>query len=424
MAAGPGADRRLSARHVGLALLIAGGLLCAWLMFLFVPWQPVPGGMPEAVPADRIFTAEEIERGEAYAGLARIIGWSSLAITLAVAAWLGFTRRGAHLLDWLRAPWPVMVVLMSFTVLAISTLATLPVVILGWDRRKHVGLTEQSLLGLLRDQGVALAIEVVFTSVAMLVLIGVARALPRWWPAVAGLLGGGLVIASTYLYPVVVEPAFNSFTPLPAGQLHQRIDSLAVVEGVPLDEVLVADASRRTTALNAYVSGFGDSRRVVIYDTLLEQLPEDEVVTVVAHELAHARNADVEIGTALGVAGTLAGIGLLALLLHAPAVRRRADVTGAGDPRVVALVLALSAFGSLGGAPLENAISRQFEARADVDALKATGDPVAFVELQRHLALAAVSDPTPPAWSQWWFGSHPTVLQRIAVAEALSTRTG
>jgi STE24 endopeptidase len=216
------------------------------------------------------------------------------------------------------------------------------------------------------------------------------------------------------VYPVVVEPLFNSFEPLPNGSLRSSILRLADREGVRVEDVLVADASRRTTTLNAYVSGFGSTRRVVVYDNLVEGLPEDQALSVVAHELAHARHGDVVVGSALGAAGALAGVGLLALLVGAGPTRRRSMA----DPAVVPLVLALIAIGSLLASPVQNTISRQVETRADVDALRTTRDPEAFVAMQRQLALRSLADPTPPAWSQFWFGSHPTTLTRIAIARS------
>ena len=428
MAAGPPPDRRpapsraLTDRTVGLALVVAGLLLVIWLGVELVPWHPVPGGRPAPVPVGDVFSAAEVDRAEAWARLGRLISWSSLAISLAVASWLGFTGRGARLLGRLTLPWWSAVVVLAFLVVGIGRLATLPVALMAWQQRTRVGLTHQPLAGVLRDQGVGFAYEVATSALVLLAVIGLARLLPRAWPAVVALVGSVFVVASSYLWPVLVEPAYNHFEPLRDPALERGIQQLAAREGVRVDEVLVADASRRTTTLNAYVSGFGDSRRVVLYDTLLEELDRREVLSVVGHELAHARHGDVEAGTVLGVGGTVVGAGLLALLLGAPGVRRRAGVSGIADPRAVALLLALSAWGTVLVMPVENAVSRQLETRADVDALKATGDPVAFVRMQRALAVTSLADPTPPAWSQWWFGSHPTVLERIALAERLGDR--
>ena len=188
---------------------------------------------------------------------------------------------------------------------------------------------------------------------------------------------------------------------------------LADREGVAVDDVLVADASRRTTTLNAYVSGFGGTRRVVLYDTLVDDVPRDEALSVVAHELAHARHDDVVTGTALGAAGALAAVGLLGV---AAGRWRRRGWPGMQEAAVVPVLLAVVAVAGLLAAPVQNGISRQIEIRADVDALRATDDPAAFRALQRRLALRSLADPTPPAWSQWWFGSHPGVLTRTALA--------
>jgi len=172
----------------------------------------------------------------------------------------------------------------------------------------------------------------------------------------------------------------------------------------------VADASRRTTTLNAYVSGFGSSRRVVVYDNLVDgqsRIDDREILSIVAHELGHARQDDVLTGSLLGAAGALLGVGLLGLLVGG----------GVADPRQVPRVLALMAIAALLASPVENGISRRIETRADVASLRATADPEAFAEVQKELALKSLADPTPYAWSQFWFGSHPTTLQRIALAE-------
>jgi len=280
--------------------------------------------------------------------------------------------------------------------------------------RRHVldyGLSHQPWGAFALDLVKSEALDVVVTSLALVVLVGCARRWPRAWPAVAGGAVATLVLLGSLVYPLVVEPLFNSFTPLPDGPLRTRILDLADREGVDVDEVLVADASRRTTTLNAYVSGFGGTRRVVVYDNLVEDLGEDETVSVVAHELSHAEHQDVLVGSTLGAAGAALGVGLLALVV---AGRRG---SGVADPRTVPRVLVLVALAGLLASPVQNGISRQVETRADVDALRVTGDPAAFVSLQQQLARRSAADLTPPAWSQAWFGSHPTTMSRIGLAE-------
>jgi STE24 endopeptidase len=259
----------------------------------------------------------------------------------------------------------------------------------------------------------------VATSLALLVLVGISRRSPRWWFAWAGAVALVLSLAGSFLYPVLVEPLFNRFEPMSAGPFKASVLRLADREGVQVDDVLVADASRRTTTLNAYVSGFGGTRRVVVYDNLLEELTPAQARVVIAHELGHAKNRDVVTGTALAGVGAVAGVALLALLLDSGRLRRRTGTSGPADPSAVFTVLALVAVGSFMVSPVQNTVSRAFEARADRVSIQATGADATFVQMQRRLALTSLADPSPPWLSQLWFGSHPTVLQRTGLPESL-----
>jgi STE24 endopeptidase len=402
----------VSERRTAVLVALAAATLFVVLAVLFVPWDPVPGGaLRDPDPAD-YFTAAEIARGEDFARWARVWSWSSLVVSLVALGALGFTRAGRTLVDRLPGPWWVQVALAVAAVEVVVRLLTLPFAI---ALRRHLldyGLSNQAWSAYAVDLVKSEALDVVVTSLAVLVLVASARRWRRAWPAVAGAGLATLVVLGSLVYPLVVEPLFNSFTSLPDGPLRERILDLADREGVDVDDVLVADASRRTTTLNAYVSGFGSTRRVVVYDNLVEDLGEDEAVSVVAHELAHAKHQDVLVGTTLGAAGAALGVGLLGLLLG-----RRRDDEGVADPANVPRILALVAVAGLLASPVQNGISRHVETRADVEALRVTGDPAAFVALQQQLARRSVADLTPPAWSQAWFGSHPTTMSRIALAE-------
>lgn len=403
-------DFRAGERRVALGMVLIGLAVFALVAMTRVPWEPVPGGTPAAVPASSVFSRDEIDLAEHYARWARTWSWSSLVVSLALACWLGFSRRGRSWAERVPGWWWVRVVAVVAALTVLGRLLTLPFGIALRQLRVEQGLAAgtwgQWTVDLVKGE----LITVLTTSIAVITLVGSARRWPRLWPAIAGALGAALVVAGSFVYPLLVEPVFNDFEPLPDGPLRQEVLALAQAEGVRVDDVLVADASRRTTTLNAYVSGFGHTRRVVLYDTLVDDGARDETLSVVAHELAHARHGDVVTGTTLGAAGVLLGIGLLGLLL--PVGERR----GAADVGTVPRVLALAAIAAVLAAPVQGTVSRQLETRADQTALEQTKDPEAFIALQRRLALRAHADPTPPAWSQWWFGSHPTVLERIALA--------
>jgi STE24 endopeptidase len=404
---------------VALVVTVVGACAFVVLAALLVPWHPVPGGTPAPAAAGGIFTPAEVARAEDFSRVARLWSWSSLVVSIVVACVLGFSRWGQRLVGRLPGWWWVRVVLAVAIVVLIGRVLTLPFAVLLRHHALDYGLTRQPWSGFTVDLLKNEILTIVVTSLVLLLVIGCARRWPRAWPAVAGGLLAALVLVGSFVYPVVVEPRFNTFTPLANGPLRTDIMKFAAQEGVSIDDVLVADASRRTTTLNAYVSGFGDTRRVVLYDNLVNDVPREQTLSIVAHELAHAKNDDVLTGSLLGAAGAVFGVGLLALLVGTVGERRGLSMR---DPAVVPLVLALVAIGSLLAEPVQNVVSRRIETRADVVALEVTRDTNAFVGVQRQLALRSLADPTPPAWSQFWFGSHPTALARIAIARQLAER--
>jgi STE24 endopeptidase len=409
-------ERAAPSGRLSLAVTLVSGIAFVVVAALVVPWHWLPGQHVTAVPAGEVFSPAEIAKGEHVSGLLRHLAWGNLVVGLVAAGLLGFTRWGSALVGRLPGPWWVKVVWGCLAVNVVSAVAAVP---LSWSAQRvelSEGLSHQGWGSWTTDRVTSLGVTWAFTSVALLVVVALARLAPRTWPAWAALAAAALAMLGSFIYPVVVEPLFNDFTPMKAGPLRSDIFELAKVEHVHIDDVLVADASRRTTTLNAYVSGFGSTRRVVVYDTLLTGLPPAQIEMIVAHELGHAKHQDVLIGTALGALGSAFGIGLLGLLLGRRGLLGKVRADGLGDPRVVPLLLALALFGSLFASPVESTISRAIEARADLTALQATRDPETFIAMQKQLALRSLSDPTPPAWSQFWFGSHPTVLQRIGMA--------
>ena len=414
--AGPRLARRPAVVTVVVSAALVGGLAA-----VLVPWDWVPRGSLVPQQASALFTPEQVERAERFAAWKRAFGWTSYFLSLAVLVVLGLTPRGARLLRRVvrRRRWWLAVPVAALTILVVERLVVLPFAVGAHETDLRFGISRQGYAAWSLDQVKSLAVSWVATSLLLLVIVGFARRAPRWWFAWAGSAALALTVAGSFLYPVLVEPVFNKFTPMSAGPFKQSVFRLAAREGVQIDDVLVADASRRTTTLNAYVSGFGGTRRVVVYDNLLDELTPAEARVVIAHELGHAKNDDVLLGTVLGGLGSVGAVTLLALLLDSERVRRRADVAGAGEPAAVALVLALAAAGGFVASPVQNTVSRAIEVRADRVALEATGSAETFVQMQRRLALTSLADPTPPRLSQLWWGSHPTVLQRAGLPDSL-----
>ena len=263
-------------------------------------------------------------------------------------------------------------------------------------------------------------VGVVLTGLGMVALFGSARAWPGWWPAVAAPGAALLALVLGLIAPIVFERLFNRFRPLPDEELAGELRELSVRAGVPVRTMLVSDASRRTRKHNAYVSGLGPTRRLVVFDTLLDDVPRDELRVVVAHELGHRRFRHVAAGTALGMAGAAGAVLILWGLLSRPGLVSAAGATGAGDPRVVPLVLLVLLVLGLLALPFETWLSRRWERTADRFALALTGDAGAFERVFRRLARANLSDLDPPRPLYLLLFTHPTPPERIAVARMMS----
>jgi STE24 endopeptidase len=153
-------------------------------------------------------------------------------------------------------------------------------------------------------------------------------------------------------------------------------------------------------------------------------MPAPQLRLIVAHELAHAKSRDVLKGAVAGALGAAAVVGLLFLLMSWAPLLRRAGVSSAGDPRSLALLLALVALlGTLTG-PLQLLVSRRVEARADVHALELTRDPAGVIRMQRQLAVSNIADLDPNPLVYGLFASHPTSPERIALARSWAKLRG
>jgi STE24 endopeptidase len=410
-----------SARAALVAALVLGVAL-AVVIVVRTPWTvlPVPPGGRTLLDPSAGLSAAQVDRAEAFAALLRPASLFSLFLGLSVAGVLGLTRLGGRLVRAVAVPlgggWVWQVLLGVLTLTVIGRLFTLPLSAYAEVIRHRYGLSTRSWGLWLRDVGVATAIDAGLTAVGLLALVWLARSAPRTWWAWGAVGAAALVVVGSFLWPVVIEPAFNRFESMQAGPLRSDLLALAEENGTPVQDVLVSDASRRTTTLNAYVSGFGSTRRIVVYDTVLDTLPDAQIESIVAHELGHVSADDVLTGTLMGALGAAAGVAALGWLLSLGPLLRRSGAESAGDPRIVPLILFLMAIGTLVSTPLQNLVSRHIEARADVHALDLTDDPAALVDLQRQLAAANLADPDPPTALQWFFGSHPTTAERIALA--------
>ena len=365
------------------------------------------------------FSEEQIARHGAYRGptyLAFFVGLAIEIVTL-IALARGPLPRLASALDSVRGGFPVRVALIGLFVAAVTTAAALPLsYVRGYAIQKAWGLSTQNIGGWMSDVGRGFAVSAVIAAISTIVFYGLVRWQPRtWW--VWGWAAFSLLTALlVFLYPVVIAPLFNKFTPLQDEQLAADIRSLARDVGVKVDEILVADASRRTTAENAYVAGLGSTKRVVVYDTLLEGGGRDDTLFVVAHELGHEKENHVLKNVGLSCIGLAVGFGALFWLASRPEVWRWAGADGIADPRGLPVVLLFAAVLGIMSLPAQNAVSRSFERAADRTAFTLLPDPDPAVRSFRRLAFSNLADLRPPAPVEYLFFTHPPIPDRIEAA--------
>lgn len=411
---------RVSAWVVLAVLVVAGAVVTAVL----VPWHSAPAPRADQVAALHSLPPEAVARGRAFHADLRPGTYLSMAIGLIAALVLGLTPLGAKIVELCGRPfhdhWIARALLGGLVVVFLASVVTLP--FSAWRQviLRRYGLSTQGWGGWVVDLLKGAAVTAVLGAVALLGFYAITRYAPRWWWAWGAAGAALLVVLLSFIFPVLVEPVFNKFTPMPDSPLRTELMAMASRDGVPVKDVLVADASRRTRAVNAYVSGFGATRRIVVYDTLLEQATPAEVESVVAHELGHAKDGDVITGTVLGALGAAAAVIVVYLLGSWTGLLRLAGVDSIGEPRAIALLLAIVAIGGLLASPAQALVSRRVEARADAHALALTGDPTTFEAMQARLSTVNLADPDPNRVEYWLFASHPSTVERMAAARAFA----
>ena len=375
---------------------------------------------PATAAAQAYFSPAELARAEDFRELQRILGLGGELVAGAALAWLAFRPPGRVRRALERAaahPWRG-AALAGAGISAGLVVVDLPISFWAHERAVDVGLSTQAAGAWFGDVAKSTAIGALFAAAGAVLLLALVRRFPRHWWAPASVAVVAVAAAYLALAPIVIDPLFNRFDKLPEARLRSQVLDLADRAGVDVGEVYRVDASRRTTGANAYVGGLGHSKRVVLYDNLIDDFPRDETLSVVAHELGHVKHDDVPRGI-LWIA-IVAPAGMFLIQRSAEAIQRRTRLGAevpAGPGALPAVVFAL-AIVSFGLTCAGNVLSRAVEARADSFALELTRDPGAFIALERRLALRNVADPDPPKALHSLFGTHPTTMDRIGAGVA------
>jgi STE24 endopeptidase len=403
-----------AARRPARSLLALAGLLAfaaLWALAAHALWHStVPGNLslPHVDPRS-LFSRSFLARSSSYESFLAVDGLlADLALILALAL---YAWRGQRLMRESAAGRIGTGMMLGMLGFGVVWIAELPFDLAAvWWERRH-GVSHQGYLSSVLGSFLALGGQFVFVALALLVAMGLAGVLARWWWAVAAPAFAAIALLSSFL-SVYLLPNTH---PLHNPQTLADVRQLARVEHIPGTNAAVQDVDRETTAPNAESVGFGPTRRVILWNTLLDgRFDRAEVRAVVGHELGHIAHHHQ-----LKRVGWLALFLLPAAALVALFTRRRG---GLARPEAVPIALLVYVLLQLATGPLMNIVSRREEAEADWSSLRATRDPAAERSLFRNLATTSLANPDPPAWSYVLDDDHPTIVQRIAMVDAWQAR--
>jgi STE24 endopeptidase len=402
-----------------LGLPVAFALAAAAVGVATFALRPREGQIePAEVEPRAYFSDAELDRARDYRRPQRVIALTNLGLSGLTLALIAF-RAPRRARDALARGRPYRTAAAAGVAISVTlTVVTLPLSAVAHERARDVGLATQGWIDWLVDVGKAQAIGALFAAAGAALLLWLLRRFPhRWWIPGAGAVVA-IAVLFAYLSPLVLDPVFNKFEALPRGQLRSDVLRLAERSGVDVGEVYRIDASRRTTAVNAYVTGIGHTKRVVLYDNLIERFSRDQIDSIVAHELAHVRHRDVPRGLLWVLIVAPAGVFLIQRLSErfAPPEARLGEDRGSANALALPAVLFALAIVSFAGQVGSNSLSRAVERSADAYSLNLSADPASFISVERKLTIDNVSEPEPPQLLHLLFGTHPTTMDRIGAA--------
>lgn len=365
------------------------------------------------------FSAPQIQEGLDYSFEMKRIGWAARAVTLLFLVLLGLSSIGTAVTERimrLSRHWLGSVLLLVIFLYVVEELLSLPFGVMGFHTRKSWGMTQRSLSDWFVDYVKNFVLSGLFQIVPLVGLYLLVRWKPRSWWVLAGsgaiLLGVGLA----FIYPLLIDPLFNKFTPLADTRWADRepeMRKLIDQAGIEAGDIMVMDASRQGNHSNAYFTGFGASRRIVLYDNLLKDHAPDETLSILAHEIGHWRHHHIVKGLTLAAIGAFLGCFLLSRILLGLVGQGKWKLHSPSDPRGIPLVYLLYVLAAWLSMPLQNQVSRLFETQADTAALELAGKPEAFRRAEIQLCRTNKSNVLPHPVNAWFFATHPSPLERI-----------
>lgn len=280
---------------------------------------------------------------------------------------------------------------------------------------KSYGISTQLFSSWMRDNVIDFWLDFGMSVIMVTVLYWLIKKSPKKWWFYAWALTVPFSIFLMFIQPVVIDPIYNDFSPLKDKALETKILSLAAQADIPSEHVYEVNMSEKTNAFNAYVTGIGDNSRIVLWDTTLNRLTDEEILFIMAHEMGHYVVKDIYLNITVYLVMTLIGLWLIAKIM--PWMIRRygplLTIKQMSNIHSLPLFLLISSFLVFFSSPLSNAISRYQEARADEYAMELMENPEAAVSAFQQLTKVGLGEVNPSALVKWFRYSHPPMLERI-----------
>ncbi|MCO0598230.1 M48 family metallopeptidase [Peribacillus butanolivorans] len=301
----------------------------------------------------------------------------------------------------------------------VSYLALFPISFIGYRMSKSYHISTQSFSSWMKDEVIDFWVNFGITFIIVSVLYWLMKkSVKKWW-LYAWLLSIPFSLFLMFLQPVLIDPLYNEFYPLKNKELETEILALAAQAEIPAEHVYEVNMAEKTNALNAYVTGIGSNSRIVLWDTILNKLEEDEILFIMAHEMAHYVEKHIYIGIAGYLGMTLVGLWLTSKIMNY-FIRRwghMLKIHSIDSISSLPLFLLITGVLLFASSPLSNYVSRYQETRADRYAIEMTGDKESAITTFQELTRAGLSQVNPPLLVKWLRYSHPTMLERISTVE-------
>ena len=278
----------------------------------------------------------------------------------------------------------------------------------GFIIEHKFGLSNQVFSSWLVDCLKSKAISFLINLAVLTVIYTLMTYIPKYWWIIAGAVLIVFLIIGIFISPLIIDPLFYKFKPLEDEEMRLAIEDMANEAGIKVDEILIADASRRTNKINAYFTGIGATKRIVVFDNLLEKFNRKEALTVIAHEMGHWKYLHIVKSFIIGAIS-----GLLLIFFSKILVGKIGMI---GDIRFILIIFLLFSIVMFISLPVQNIISRSFEKQADGVAIKLTGDPQTQISLMKKIAVSNLSSVNPSLIIKYIIYSHPPIMERIESA--------